>query len=49
MLLPLRRVWSECLLVVLHSDSREIVKKRNKNDQKKSMIRLKITKTRKEK
>lgn len=48
-LLPLRRVWSECLLVVLHSDSREIVKKRNKNDQKKSMIRLKITKTRKEK
>lgn len=39
MLLPLRRVWSECLLVVLHRDSRETVKERNKNHQKRFMIR----------
>lgn len=45
-LLPLRRVWSECLLGVLHRESRETVKEKKKNKTentkaliKKSMIR----------
>lgn len=32
-LLPLRRVWSECLLETLHRDSRETVKEKNKSTQ----------------
>lgn len=49
-LLPLRRVWSECLLVVLHRESGETVRGKNKNTKaliRKSQIRpgQRITKT----